>query len=76
MASDVGCGAVAPVEVAPADAQPPVPEPASARAQDDIDLPLTGQRPTWFDSAQKSVRKAGSVLPVRLLKAADAQQSH
>jgi hypothetical protein len=67
---DGGCdvGYTEGVEVtAPTEAQPEVaPEPAP---------PLTGQRPTWFDSA-KAKAKAGqarAALPVRFLRAAKSR---
>jgi hypothetical protein len=66
--SDVGC-ATAPAETAaPVEAQP---EPAgSARSAPEPAPPLTGQRPTWFDSAKVKAVQTTTALPVRFIRAA------
>ena len=62
-ACDMGCGAADDV-VVPMDSQPkPAPEP-----------PLTGQRPTWFQSAA-GASKAKAALPARFLRAAKQRMS-
>ncbi len=67
---DVGCATSVEV-VAPMEAQP---QPADeAEAAPEPGPPLTGQRPSWFESARKKQSGESAALPVRFLRAAKSR---